>query len=99
MGRLCLMQHKRMQDAHPESQMVSTVLVQSATAKAVLVASQTRAKLSLVLITWYSPAVETHTSCLKRGPESLQLLTFSHSILLIWELQGLSTFSGVTIIF
>lgn len=43
--------------------MVSTVLVQSATAKAVLMAAQTRAKLILVIVTWYSPAVEKYTLC------------------------------------
>lgn len=64
MGRLSLVRHKRMQDACPESQMVSTVLVRSATAKAVLVAAQTRAKLTLVIITWYNPAVETYSACL-----------------------------------
>jgi len=37
------------------TQTVSTVLAQSATAKAVLVTAQTKAKLTLVIITWYSP--------------------------------------------
>lgn len=82
-GQLSLVQCKRIEDAHPESQMVSMMLVQSATAKAVLAAAQTRAKLTLIIVTWHSHAVETHTSSLQRGHESLQLLTFSWSIPLI----------------
>lgn len=64
MGWLGLVRYERMQGTHPEPQTVSMVLVQLATAKAVLVTAQTRANLTLVIITWCNPAVETHTSCL-----------------------------------
>lgn len=63
-GQVSLVRHRRIEDAHPGSQMVSMMLVQSATAKAVLVAAQTRARLTLIIITWYSPAVETHSPSL-----------------------------------